>query len=121
MEHGKTPFYMCWFQTRIGLMFSSTCPFSYSILHSNNNASFTIILKQGSDKFWNPDVVICTQIISHPNNLFEIMSKEPVKRERNLHNRVQSKRGSDVKTHRGVSLVGDLLACGQISFIAVSC
>lgn len=30
------------------------------------------------------------QIISHPNNLFEIMSKEPVKRERNLHNRVQS-------------------------------
>ncbi|KAJ0002493.1 hypothetical protein NQD34_007642 [Periophthalmus magnuspinnatus] len=33
-------------------------------------------------------------IISHPNNLFEIMSKEPVKRERNLHNRVQSKRGS---------------------------
>ncbi|XP_073342576.1 soluble guanylate cyclase 88E-like [Pagrus major] len=30
-------------------------------------------------------------IISHPNNLFEIMSKEPVKRERNLHNRVQSK------------------------------
>ncbi|XP_005992460.1 soluble guanylate cyclase 88E-like [Latimeria chalumnae] len=26
-------------------------------------------------------------IISHPNNLFEIMSKEPVKRERNLHNR----------------------------------
>ncbi|XP_028444602.1 soluble guanylate cyclase 88E [Perca flavescens] len=30
-------------------------------------------------------------IISHPNNLFEIMSKEPVKRERNLHNRVQMK------------------------------
>uniref|UniRef100_A0AAV2MIQ8 guanylate cyclase n=1 Tax=Knipowitschia caucasica TaxID=637954 RepID=A0AAV2MIQ8_KNICA len=29
-------------------------------------------------------------IISHPNNLFEIMSKEPVKRERNLHNRVQN-------------------------------
>ncbi|XP_060693476.1 soluble guanylate cyclase 88E-like [Hemiscyllium ocellatum] len=26
-------------------------------------------------------------IISHPNNLFEIISKEPVKRERNLHNR----------------------------------
>lgn len=42
----------------------------------------------------NNDFVICTQIISHPNNLFEIMSKEPVKRERNLHNRVQSKRGS---------------------------
>ncbi|XP_072367934.1 soluble guanylate cyclase 88E-like isoform X12 [Scyliorhinus torazame] len=29
-------------------------------------------------------------IISHPNNLFEIISKEPVKRERNLHNRVQN-------------------------------
>ncbi|XP_033948239.1 soluble guanylate cyclase 88E-like isoform X2 [Pseudochaenichthys georgianus] len=29
-------------------------------------------------------------IISHPNNLFEIMSKEPVKRERNLHNRIQN-------------------------------
>ncbi|XP_060935164.1 soluble guanylate cyclase 88E-like [Limanda limanda] len=29
-------------------------------------------------------------IISHPNNGFEIMSKEPVKRERNLHNRVQT-------------------------------
>ena len=35
---------------------------------------------------------VLSQIISHPNNLFEIMSKEPVKRERNLHNRVQSKR-----------------------------
>uniref|UniRef100_G3Q1S4 guanylate cyclase n=1 Tax=Gasterosteus aculeatus TaxID=69293 RepID=G3Q1S4_GASAC len=31
-----------------------------------------------------------SMIISHPNNLFEIMSKEPVKRERNLHNRIQS-------------------------------
>ncbi|XP_043560041.1 soluble guanylate cyclase 88E-like [Chiloscyllium plagiosum] len=31
-----------------------------------------------------------SMIISHPNNLFEIISKEPVKRERNLHNRVQN-------------------------------
>lgn len=63
-----------------------------------------------------------TQIISHPNNLFEIMSKEPVKRERNLHNRVQSKRGSHANTRRGVFLVFvDLLACGQIIFTAVSC
>ncbi|XP_077589088.1 soluble guanylate cyclase gcy-31-like isoform X3 [Stigmatopora nigra] len=34
--------------------------------------------------------LVCFQIISHPNNLFEMMSKEPVKRERNLHNRVQN-------------------------------
>ncbi|XP_030253295.1 soluble guanylate cyclase 88E-like isoform X1 [Sparus aurata] len=39
-------------------------------------------------------------IISHPNNLFEIMSKEPVKRERNLHNRVQSKSGSHANSRR---------------------
>lgn len=65
--------------------------------------------------------VICTQIISHPNNLFEIVSKEPVKRERNLHNRVQSKSGSHANTRRGVFLVlWDLPACGQTSFIAVS-
>lgn len=60
--------------------------------------------------------LICTQIISHPNNLFEIVSKEPVKRERNLHNRVQSKSGSHANTHRGVFLVvEDFLACGRIS------
>lgn len=60
--------------------------------------------------------LICTQIISHPNNLFEIVSKEPVKRERNLHNRVQSKSGSHANTHRGVFLVVEVvLACGRIS------
>ncbi len=45
------------------------------------------------------DQWILWQIISHPNNLFEIMSKEPVKRERNLHNRVQSKEGSTDYLH----------------------
>ncbi|XP_041050357.1 soluble guanylate cyclase 88E-like [Carcharodon carcharias] len=34
-------------------------------------------------------------IISHPNNLFEIISKEPVKRERNLHNRSEQWRLSE--------------------------
>lgn len=55
---------------------------------------------------------LCAQIISHPNNLFEIMSKEPVKRERNLHNRVQSKSGSrHANTRRGVfPAIEDLLA-----------
>lgn len=67
-------------------------------------------------------VLICTQIISHPNNLFEIVSKEPVKRERNLHNRVQSKSGSHANTHRGVFLVvEDFLACGRISPMQKKC
>lgn len=71
----------------------------------------------------NTDLVICSQIISHPNNLFEIMSKEPVKRERNLHNRVQSKSGSHVNTRRGVCLVGEdcCWPYDQISVTAVSC
>lgn len=65
---------------------------------------------------WNEPWSDRTQIISHPNNLFEIVSKEPVKRERNLHNRVQSKSGSHANTHRGVFLVvEDFLACGRIS------
>lgn len=76
-----------------------------------------ICFNQAADE--NTDVVICPQIISHPNNLFEIMSKEPVKRERNLHNRVQSKSGSHVNTRRGVCLMGeDSQACGQINFNA---
>lgn len=73
--------------------------------------SFTIILY----------VAECdTQIISHPNNLFEIMSKEPVKRERNLHNRVQSKSGSHVNSRRGVCLwlwgVPDIYVCTSRRF-----
>ncbi|CAM9301210.1 unnamed protein product [Lampetra planeri] len=49
------------------------------------------ILPITSDFFFEvfPFNIVFRQIISHPNNLFEIMSKEPVKRERNLHNRVQ--------------------------------
>ncbi|XP_064181537.1 soluble guanylate cyclase 88E-like isoform X2 [Anguilla rostrata] len=51
-------------------------------------------------------------IISHPNNLFEIMSKEPVKRERNLHNRVQN---SDYEnTNRSADVDVELMAFQSI-------
>lgn len=65
---------------------------------------------------------LCAQIISHPNNLFEIMSKEPVKRERNLHNRVQSKSGSrHANTRRGVfPAVEDSLAWCPERFLCSS-
>ncbi|XP_032891100.1 soluble guanylate cyclase 88E-like [Amblyraja radiata] len=44
-------------------------------------------------------------IISHPNNLFEIISKEPVKRERNLHNRVQNVDYDNANRARDVSIL----------------
>ncbi|KAJ8405484.1 hypothetical protein AAFF_G00319570 [Aldrovandia affinis] len=51
-------------------------------------------------------------IISHPNNLFEIMSKEPVKRERNLHNRVPN---SDYEnTNRTADVDVELMAFRSI-------
>lgn len=66
-----------------------------SMTHSRTSAVTQPVLRV---RLW-----LSAQIISHPNNLFEIMSKEPVKRERNLHNRVQSKSGSrHANTRRGV-------------------
>ncbi|XP_048399583.1 soluble guanylate cyclase 88E-like isoform X1 [Stegostoma tigrinum] len=68
-------------------------------------------------------------IISHPNNLFEIISKEPVKRERNLHNRVQNAdyengpRAADasVLLMAFQSIVGDDYKDGNSSSMLESC